>query len=105
MGFRTGRVALGCRGGFLDGTFLLYTLAQHSPPCSLTPGHTALKLAGGSRAFAGGGLFCVRDSTVEQVFMGTSPAENPKALLGLFQNPGALYLNSFVSVPLRLCVL
>lgn len=37
MGFRTGRVVLGCREGFLDGIFLLYTLALLSSSTPMLP--------------------------------------------------------------------
>lgn len=38
-------------------SFILWPCFLHPPPCSLTPGHTALKLAGGPRASAGLGAF------------------------------------------------
>lgn len=97
----TGRVALGCKESFLDGMFLLYTLPYYllAFPCSLTPGHTALKLAGALgasvslRAFAEGFLCqcCIRGSVVEQAFRGSLLAGNPEAQLGAVQHPGTVF--------------
>lgn len=116
MGFRTGRVVLGCREGFLDGIFLLYTLALLSLSTPMLPNTRAYCPKAGWRpqGFRWPGGLCrgvgfvrpvVRDSADERSLWGSHQLRTLKLSSRLFQNPGTVLLNSLVSVPLRLCVL